>query len=111
MQVRYNVPVRQSKLRVIKVAIATGFHLFPFRTEKLSPSAPMVLRKWESRSPPSSIKPRFMYLSRGFLIWIHWINGMIRLNETVKNKVGNPEIGAADSEMQENRTNPDRNVL
>ncbi|MBP6448511.1 MAG: hypothetical protein WAT22_05025, partial [Saprospiraceae bacterium] len=23
-----------------------------FRTEKLSPSAPMVLRKWESRSPP-----------------------------------------------------------
>ena len=38
---------------VIQVAIATGFHLFPFRTEKLSPSAPMVLRKWESRSPPS----------------------------------------------------------
>ena len=38
---------------VIKVAIATGFHLFPFRTEKLSPSTPMVLRKWESRSPPS----------------------------------------------------------
>ena len=28
------------------------FHLLPFRTEKLSPSAPMVLRKWESRSPP-----------------------------------------------------------
>ena len=29
-----------------------GVHLFPYRTEKLSPSAPMVLRKWESRSPP-----------------------------------------------------------
>ena len=28
-----------------KVAIAMGFHLFPFRTEKLSPLAPMVLRK------------------------------------------------------------------
>ena len=25
------------------VAIAPGFHLFPFRTEKLSPSTPMVL--------------------------------------------------------------------
>ena len=25
------------------VVIATGFHLFPFRTEKLSPTAPMVL--------------------------------------------------------------------
>ena len=34
------------------VAIAVGFHLFPFRTEKLSPLAPMVLRKRESRSPP-----------------------------------------------------------
>ena len=27
-------------------------HLFPFRTEKLSSSAPMVLRLRESRSPP-----------------------------------------------------------
>ena len=25
------------------MVIATGFHLFPFRTEKLSPTAPMVL--------------------------------------------------------------------
>ena len=31
-------------VKVIKVAIVPGFHLFPFRTEKLSPSAPMVLR-------------------------------------------------------------------
>ena len=38
---------------IIQVAIALGFHLFPFRTEQLSPAAPMVLRKWESRSPPS----------------------------------------------------------
>ena len=28
---------------VIKVAMVPGFHLFPFRTEKLSPAAPMVL--------------------------------------------------------------------
>ena len=33
----------------IQVVIVSGFHLFPFRTEKLSPTAPMVLRKWESR--------------------------------------------------------------
>ena len=31
-------------VKVIKVAIVPGFHLFPFRTEKLSPTAPMVLR-------------------------------------------------------------------
>ena len=37
----------------IQVAIVAGFHLFPFRTEKLSPFTPMVLRKWESRSLPS----------------------------------------------------------
>ncbi len=27
-----------------RVTMAAGIHLFPFRTEKLSPSAPMVLR-------------------------------------------------------------------
>ena len=37
------------------VAIARGVHLFPFRTEPLSPAAPMVLPLWwESRSPPAS---------------------------------------------------------
>ena len=34
---------------VIQVTIARRFHLFPFRTEKLSFVTPMVLRKWESR--------------------------------------------------------------
>ena len=29
--------------KIFPVVIATGFHLFPFRTEKLSPTAPMVL--------------------------------------------------------------------
>ena len=32
-------------IKDIKVVIARGIHLFPFRTEKLSPAAPMVLRK------------------------------------------------------------------
>ena len=31
--------------RTNQVAIAVGFHLFPSRTEKLSPRAPMVLRR------------------------------------------------------------------
>ena len=30
--------------REIQVVIAAGSHLFPFRTEKLSPLAPMVLQ-------------------------------------------------------------------
>ena len=38
----------------IQVVIVSGVHLFPFRTEKLSPTAPMVLRLWESRQPPFS---------------------------------------------------------
>ena len=36
-------------MKDIQVAIAQGFHLFPFRTEKLSLVTPMVLRLWESR--------------------------------------------------------------
>ena len=47
-----------SVMSPILVAIALVFHLFPFRTEKLSPTAPMVLRKRESRSPPSFPKVR-----------------------------------------------------
>ena len=37
------------RFKEIQVAIAQGFHLFPFRTEKLSLVTPMVLRLWESR--------------------------------------------------------------
>ena len=29
---------------LIQVLLAVRFHLFPFRTEKLSPSSPMILR-------------------------------------------------------------------
>ena len=31
-------------LEDIQVVMAAGFHLYPFRTEKLSPLAPMVLQ-------------------------------------------------------------------
>ena len=33
----------QFSIEDIQVVIVAGFHLFPFRTEKLSPPAPMVL--------------------------------------------------------------------
>ena len=46
------LPQGHETLYDIQVAIVAGFHLFPFRTEKLSPFTPMVLRKWESRSLP-----------------------------------------------------------
>ena len=34
------------------VIIAMWKHLYPFRTEKLSTLAPMVLQMWESRALP-----------------------------------------------------------
>ena len=40
---------RASSEQVTKAVTARGIHLFPFRTEKLNPATPMVLRKWESR--------------------------------------------------------------
>ena len=40
---RNEVNKKLSNMSAIPVVIALGFHLFPFRTEKLSPSAPMVL--------------------------------------------------------------------
>src|SRR5439155_4384871 len=47
-----------TRLRKLPVAIARGKHLFPFRTEKLSPSAPMVL----GGRPPGRVgRRRFLY--------------------------------------------------
>ena len=40
---------KASSEQVTKAVTARGIHLFPFRTEKLNPATPMVLRKWESR--------------------------------------------------------------
>ena len=37
--------LRVAYCKRIRVVIAAGFHLFPFRTEKLSPLAPMVLHR------------------------------------------------------------------
>lgn len=54
------------------VAIARGTHLFPFRTEPLSPSAPMVLggkppgRVGRRRSLPKRSEPLQMILGRLF---------------------------------------------
>ena len=51
--------------RAIKVVIAQGIHLYPFRTEKLSPAAPMVLRK-SGRVGRRLILPRGRYLREYF---------------------------------------------
>ena len=59
---------------LIQVTTAPGFHLFPFRTEKLSPVTPMVLRnsgrvgsRRFQKKPPYLIRIRrlcsFIYLS------------------------------------------------
>ena len=57
-------------IKDIKVAIASGFHLFPFRTEKLSPTAPMVLPRWESRSLPFLKRvPFWRNLERDFCVF------------------------------------------
>ena len=53
----------------IQVAIVAGFHLFPFRTEKLSPFTPMVLRKWESRSLPF-LREAFQFLKAEMLLFL-----------------------------------------
>ena len=46
--------VRSTKNTSFSVAIARRLHPFPFRTRKLSPPSPMILRRssWESRSLP-----------------------------------------------------------
>ena len=48
---------RRRTHKELKAATAGGLHLFPFRTEKLNPRAPMILRKRESRSPPPPRAP------------------------------------------------------
>ena len=59
---------------VIKAVIAPGFHLFPFRTEQLSPCAPMVLRDSGrvGRRRFFQVKPRVLCPSvgRGTLFFV-----------------------------------------
>ena len=76
----------QSTAKIIKVVIALGFHLFPFRTEKLSPIAPMVLhtsgRVGSRRSlqkPPGEIRGAFLF-GDGTIVYVrvftmHWVSG------------------------------------
>src|SRR6266545_7925306 len=45
----------------LSAVIATGVHLFPFRTEKLSPPAPMVLG---ARAPGRVGRRRIFFLGR-----------------------------------------------
>ena len=68
-----------AKYKVIYGGFSRGAHLFPFRTQKLSPLAPMVLRERESRSPPVFIfEPLFLSFDRkrGFFVF----NGLGFLN-------------------------------
>ena len=58
---------------LFQVVIVAGFHLFPFRTEKLSPPAPMVLhtrgRVGSRRFFPEALREE----SRGaFCLWGEW---------------------------------------
>ena len=62
---------------LIKVTIAPGFHLFPFRTEKLSPVTPMVLRNsgrvGSRRFQSGALQPqqlRGSFFTLFFLIWL-----------------------------------------
>ena len=68
--------VKRKKLRKrskeLLVSLAAGSHLFPFRTESLSPPAPMVLRLMprESRSMPTqTTSPCHDTVARAFCFW------------------------------------------
>jgi hypothetical protein len=65
-----SAPIKQQPATpLIKVAIAAGHHLFPFRTEKLSPPAPMVLRK-SGRVGRCRIYPKPMFLGAWAFLFI-----------------------------------------
>ena len=55
----------------IKVAIARGIHLFPFRTEKLSLVTPMVLRNSGRVGSRRFLNPPFVKMidGRGILLF------------------------------------------
>ena len=82
------------------VVIASGFHLFPFRTEKLSPTAPMVLRKRESRSPPSYFQVEALpaRLLGGLFVSLYHVNAALfrRPNAALFRRAG----GALPSRLQ-----------
>ena len=64
--------------RFFPVALARGKHLFPFRTEKLSPSAPMVLG---SQGPGRVGRRRFLHTGRPHgrpVCVLGWLAGVLR---------------------------------
>ena len=62
----------QQYVNLIQVAIAQGFHLFPFRTEKLSLVTPMVLRNSGRVGSRRFPIPGFLNGCRGFfLLFLH----------------------------------------
>src|ERR1039457_3660455 len=56
---------RRGGLSPLPVAMARGKHLFPFRTEQLSPSAPMVL----GSQGPGRVGRRRFFLAHGPPTW------------------------------------------
>ena len=57
-------PRRFREIRgIISVPIAPGKHLFTFRTQKLSPVAAIILRKWETSTVPN-------YRENSVLTWV-----------------------------------------
>ena len=48
-----------------------GFHLFPFRTEKLSPLAPMVLRGIVGESVAAVFQREFIQLNRLSFLFVY----------------------------------------
>ena len=76
-----------------QAVLAKGIHLLPFRTEKLSPSAPMLLRQstWESRSPPlfKTKKPNTVRC------WAFFICSRLRSGGRGRKKLFFPSLGPA----------------
>src|SRR5690554_435595 len=63
----------------ISVVTAQGSHLFPFRTEKLSPAAPMVLRKSGRVGRRRSLEKDISFAGILFLfvaLWGHKLPGL-----------------------------------
>src|SRR5204863_2102207 len=58
--VQFSSVAGAARSRTISVAIARGKHLFPFRTEPLSPSAPMVL----GGQPPGRVGRRRSFFAK-----------------------------------------------
>ena len=64
---RMDIDTPVSKETCISVPMALGKHLFSFRTQKLSPAAAIILRKWETSTVPNYTKypgkPGFLFNS------------------------------------------------